>query len=541
MARGDGSGFCGFAKGFLVSGSSGSLSDRPPLAKNPGGGRTGPPREVVEISSDEEEDDGSTPVARKLRFDDAADERATGGSDLGVGKKRESRGVGKEDDDCVVLDSDPDGAVPVGEDKGTAGLDGGLDELQIVAEKGQVACRDFPHSRHLCSKLPFSTTLHVTHCSMCYCFVCDAPAPCTYWGKGLSTDDHCHATDKETRWTTLRQAFKRKHLPASHSEKHQNVVYPAMVPLRQQDIQRRVSALQSDPSFLSGFSRFSLTDGSPIMDVVHQNQQRHILQGVLPNAGQTVGAPRVSHLTREGRGRDNVQTTQATRLHTPCGQEPYQQEDDEEYTSEEEDEEYTSEEEDEEYTSQEDGEYTSEKAKVYVGNLHYDIVREDLDELFGQAGFVEFSEVVYSRQTWQSCGFGFVTMSTVKEAELAVEMFNGFKMHGRRLTVQHKAARRVARVEAPLCQSKSPFRLYVGNLPSQASDSWLKALFSQHGKVVEARVVDKEHDGRALCSRGFGFVKMATEEESYVAIEALDKQIMEGRPLRVEVAKERPR
>jgi RNA recognition motif-containing protein len=93
----------------------------------------------------------------------------------------------------------------------------------------------------------------------------------------------------------------------------------------------------------------------------------------------------------------------------------------------------------------------------------------------------------------------------------------------------------------------------------------LKALFSQHGKVVEARVVDKEHDGRAWRSRGFGFVKMATEEESYVAIEALDKQvsillvlicchlcyivnrmkrvlqIMEGRPLRVEVAKERPR
>ncbi|KAM0858404.1 hypothetical protein ACQ4PT_047839 [Festuca glaucescens] len=275
MARGDGSGFCGFAKGFLVSGGSGSLSDRPALAKIPSGGRTGPPREVVEISSDEEEDDGSTPVARKLRFDAAADEGATGGCDLGVGKKSESCGVGKEDDDCVVLDSDPDGAVPVAEEKGSAGFDGGLDELQIVAEKGQVACRDFPHSRHLCSRLPFSTTSHVKHCSMCYCFICDAPAPCNYWGKGLSTDDHCHATDKEIRWTTLRQAFKCKHLPASHSEKHQNVVYSAMVSLRQQDIQRQVSALQSDPFFLSG---------------------------------QTVGAPRVSHLPREGRGRDNVQT-----------------------------------------------------------------------------------------------------------------------------------------------------------------------------------------------------------------------------------------
>ncbi|KAM0858407.1 hypothetical protein ACQ4PT_047839 [Festuca glaucescens] len=532
MARGDGSGFCGFAKGFLVSGGSGSLSDRPALAKIPSGGRTGPPREVVEISSDEEEDDGSTPVARKLRFDAAADEGATGGCDLGVGKKSESCGVGKEDDDCVVLDSDPDGAVPVAEEKGSAGFDGGLDELQIVAEKGQVACRDFPHSRHLCSRLPFSTTSHVKHCSMCYCFICDAPAPCNYWGKGLSTDDHCHATDKEIRWTTLRQAFKCKHLPASHSEKHQNVVYSAMVSLRQQDIQRQVSALQSDPFFLSGFSHFSLTNGSPLLDVVHQNQQRHILQGVYLMQGKL-----------------------SVHQEYPICQE----------REEEDDEEYTSEEEDEEYTSQEDDEYTSEKAKVYVGNLHYDIVREDLDELFGQAGFVEFSEVVYSRRTWQSCGFGFVTMSTVKEAELAVEMFDGLKMHGRRLTVQHKAARRVARMEAPMCQSESPFRLYVGNLPSQASDSWLKALFSEHGKVVEARVVNKEHDGRAWRSRGFGFVKMATEEESYVAIEALDKQvniwlvlvgcplcdivnpmkcvlqIMEGRPLRVEVAKERPR
>ncbi|KAM0858409.1 hypothetical protein ACQ4PT_047840 [Festuca glaucescens] len=136
----------------------------------------------------------------------------------------------------------------------------------------------------------------------------------------------------------------------------------------------------------------------------------------------------------------------------------------------------------------------------------------------------EKGQVMYSRQTGQSRGFGIVTMSTVKEAELAVEMFNCFKMHGRRLTVQHKAARRVARVEVPLSQSESPFRIYVGNLPSQASDSWLEELFSKNGKVVEARVV-KEHDGWTWRSRGFGFVKMATEEESYVAIEALDKKV----------------
>uniref|UniRef100_A0A8R7PM95 RRM domain-containing protein n=1 Tax=Triticum urartu TaxID=4572 RepID=A0A8R7PM95_TRIUA len=55
---------------------------------------------------------------------------------------------------------------------------------------------------------------------MCYCFVCDVPAPCKYWGQGLLNDDHCHATDKEAKWKKLRQAFKCKSMPASYSEKH---------------------------------------------------------------------------------------------------------------------------------------------------------------------------------------------------------------------------------------------------------------------------------------------------------------------------------
>ncbi|CAM0904303.1 unnamed protein product [Alopecurus aequalis] len=500
MARDDGSGFCGFAKGFLVRG--GSLSDRVPLANNPGCGKTVPPPEVVEISSDEEEEDGSTPVARKLRFDDALDGEATEGCDLVVEKKKSKScgvGVGEEDDDCVVLDGDPDGAVAVGEEKGSAGFDGSLDELRIVAEKGQVACRDFPHSRHLCSKLPFITTSHVKHCSMCYCFVCDAPAPCNYWGKGLSNDDHCHGTDKEMRWKILRQIFKGA-LPASHSEKQQNVAYPAMAQHRQEDIQRRISAPQSDPSFLSGFSHFSLTNGSPLLNTVHQSQQRHT-SGVIPNAGQTVGAPRAPPLTRDGRGRDNAHTTRATHPHTPCRQEPYQQEEDEEYTSEEE----------HSYTSEEEDDYTSEKVKLYVGNLHHDIVSYELVELFGQAGFVEVSEVNCSRRTGQSRGFGMVTMSTVDEAELAVKMFHGFKMRGRPLTV-HKAAPRAARVEVPPRRSESSFKIYVGNLPSHVGGTWLEELFSKHGEVVEARVL-KEHSGWTWRSRGFGFVKMATEEE----------------------------
>lgn len=42
----------------------------------------------------------------------------------------------------------------------------------------------------------------------CHCYVCDAPAPCPKWGTGLSSADHCHATDKSEMWKILRQSSK---------------------------------------------------------------------------------------------------------------------------------------------------------------------------------------------------------------------------------------------------------------------------------------------------------------------------------------------
>jgi RNA recognition motif-containing protein len=52
----------------------------------------------------------------------------------------------------------------------------------------------------------------------------------------------------------------------------------------------------------------------------------------------------------------------------------------------------------------------------------------------------------------------------------------------------------------------------------------LEELFSKHGKVVDARVI-YERQGEDWCSRGFGFVTMATEEEMNSAIRALNKQV----------------
>ncbi|CAN6564654.1 unnamed protein product [Malus baccata var. baccata] len=76
---------------------------------------------------------------------------------------------------------------------------GGSPDIAVVAEKGQVACRDYPHSRHLCLKFPFETTPHESYCELCYCYVCDSSAPCGLWK--LS---HCHAAAHIGDWKCKR-------------------------------------------------------------------------------------------------------------------------------------------------------------------------------------------------------------------------------------------------------------------------------------------------------------------------------------------------
>ncbi|CAN6447603.1 unnamed protein product [Victoria cruziana] len=178
-----------------------------------------------------------------------------------------------------------------------------------------------------------------------------------------------------------------------------------------------------------------------------------------------------------------------------------------------------------------------EEAKLFVGNLPYDIDSEGLAQLFEKSGIVEVAEVIYNRETDQSRGFGFVTMSTVEEAEKAVEMFHRYDLNGRFLTV-NKASPRGSRAERPAREFEPSFRIYVGNLPWQVDDARLEQVFSEHGKVVNARVVCDRESGR---SRGFGFVTMSSKSELDDAIAALDGQIVDGRALRVNVAEERPR
>jgi RNA recognition motif-containing protein len=79
-------------------------------------------------------------------------------------------------------------------------------------------------------------------------------------------------------------------------------------------------------------------------------------------------------------------------------------------------------------------------------------------------------------------------------------------------------------------------KLYVGNLPYSTTSQELNDMFAAHGGVKSADVIMDRETGR---SKGFGFVEMNTDEEAKKAIEALNGQKMNGRPLTVNEAKPR--
>jgi len=77
--------------------------------------------------------------------------------------------------------------------------------------------------------------------------------------------------------------------------------------------------------------------------------------------------------------------------------------------------------------------------------------------------------------------------------------------------------------------------LYVGNLPFSATEAEFHSLFEQHGQVSSVNSISDRLTGRP---RGFAFVEMADGDASQ-AMQAMNGYAMNGRPLRVNEARER--
>lgn len=81
-------------------------------------------------------------------------------------------------------------------------------------------------------------------------------------------------------------------------------------------------------------------------------------------------------------------------------------------------------------------------------------------------------------------------------------------------------------------------KLYVGNISWGMNEDSLNEAFSSFGEVKSVKIITDRDTGR---SKGFGFVEMGNADEAQTVISNLDGKDMDGRPLKVNVAQDKPR
>jgi RNA recognition motif-containing protein len=202
-----------------------------------------------------------------------------------------------------------------------------------------------------------------------------------------------------------------------------------------------------------------------------------------------------------------------------------------------------------------DDSYIETPYQLFVGNLAWSVKKEILKSLFSQHGNVSAAKVIYSGKGGVPRAFGFVCLSSQSEMEDAIASLHGKEFHGRNLMVrqarqtskdmvvsdvEENIAKPSTMVEDSMTETVkatfvgSAYGVYVSNLSLSVKNKALSELFSQHGNVLDARVLYARKAGR---SRAYGFVNFSSQAEVEAAIAALDKKEFYERKLVVKEAK----
>jgi cold-inducible RNA-binding protein len=78
-------------------------------------------------------------------------------------------------------------------------------------------------------------------------------------------------------------------------------------------------------------------------------------------------------------------------------------------------------------------------------------------------------------------------------------------------------------------------KIYIGNLPYQATEQDVQTLFAQFGDIENVAIIKDRDTGRP---KGFGFVTFAAQNSAQDALK-MDGQDFQGRPIKVSMAKEK--
>jgi len=176
--------------------------------------------------------------------------------------------------------------------------------------------------------------------------------------------------------------------------------------------------------------------------------------------------------------------------------------------------------------------------KLFVGQVPKNMAEEDLAFVFEPYGRILDLTVIRDRRSGNHRGCAFVTYENGEDAVKVVnEMHGKYKFDGAPWPAQVRPAAGEVDEGGNRGDLDDTSKLFVGQLPRDADENFVRDLFAQYGDIANIYVIRKKHHDSA--KNGCAFVKFREREMAQRAIEALDGELqLEGvdKPIRVKFA-----
>jgi len=167
--------------------------------------------------------------------------------------------------------------------------------------------------------------------------------------------------------------------------------------------------------------------------------------------------------------------------------------------------------------------------KLFVGGLPNDVQDDDIRSLFEPHGDItDFA--IMKDDNGNNRGFGFITFANKSMAEAAAKALDGHRIKGRRIGVRDADA---PRDKKPKRDRPKGCRLYVGNLPFDASDDDLGKIFKDHCDSVHVQWATDRSGKR----KAFAFVTIQPETAGADVVSKLNGTEFMTRTIKVDLAK----
>uniref|UniRef100_A0A672SYP1 RRM domain-containing protein n=1 Tax=Sinocyclocheilus grahami TaxID=75366 RepID=A0A672SYP1_SINGR len=154
---------------------------------------------------------------------------------------------------------------------------------------------------------------------------------------------------------------------------------------------------------------------------------------------------------------------------------------------------------------------TNQLCKLFVGGLNVQTTDEGLRAHFEQYGQLTDCVVVMNQPLQRSRCFGFVTYSSVEEADAAMAA-RPHVVDGNNVDLKRAVAREDAGRPEALAKVK---KIFVGGLKDDIEDEHLQEYFSQFGVIEKAQAITDKDTGK---KRGFGFVYFEDNDSADKAV-----------------------